>query len=69
MIDLVGNAEDRFSRPVAHILISSGVKMLITGVKSCQATLCTFQPPRGKTNNMVSEQVRHKPGCTVTEDS
>ena len=22
----------------------------------------------GKTNNMVSEQVRHKPGCTGTED-
>ena len=26
-----------------------------------------FQPPRGKTNNVVSEQVRHKPDCTVTE--
>ena len=21
-----------------------------------------FEPPRGKTNNVVSEQVRHKPG-------
>ena len=29
----------------------------------------TFEPPRGKTNNVVSDQVRHKPGCTVTEDS
>ena len=27
----------------------------------------TFEPPRGKTNNMGSEQVRHKPACTVTE--
>ena len=27
------------------------------------------EPPRGKTNNVVSEQVRHKPDCTVTEDS
>ena len=27
-----------------------------------------FEPPRGKTNNVVSEQVRHKPACTVTED-
>ena len=26
-----------------------------------------FEPPRGKTNNVVSEQVRHKPACTVTE--
>ena len=25
------------------------------------------EPPRGKTNNVVSEQVRHKSGCTVTE--
>ena len=29
---------------------------------------CTFEPPRRKTNNVVSEQVRHKPGCTRTED-
>ena len=26
-------------------------------------------PPHGKTNNVVSEQVRHKPTCTVTEKS
>ena len=26
-----------------------------------------FEPPHGKTNNVVSEQVRHKPTCTVTE--
>ena len=26
------------------------------------------EPSRGKTNNVVSEQVRHKPGCTATED-
>ena len=29
----------------------------------------TNEPPRGKTNNVVSEQVRHKPACTVTEKS
>ena len=28
-----------------------------------------FEPPRGKTNNVVSEQVRHKLGCTSTEES
>ena len=26
------------------------------------------EPPRGKTNNVVSDHVRHKPVCTVTED-
>ena len=29
----------------------------------------TFEPPRGKTNNVVSEQVLHKPTCTSTEIS
>ena len=27
------------------------------------------EPSRGKTNNVVSEQVRHKPACTITEKS
>ena len=26
------------------------------------------KPHRGKTNNLVSEHVRHKPGCAATED-
>ena len=26
-----------------------------------------YEPSREKTNNVVSEQVRHKSGCTVTE--
>ena len=29
--------------------------------------LVKYEPPRGKTNNVVSEQVRHKPACTSTE--
>ena len=28
-----------------------------------------IEPPRGKTKNVVSEQVRHKPTCTSTEKS
>ena len=28
----------------------------------------TNELPHGKTNNVVFEQVRHKPVCTVTED-
>ena len=27
------------------------------------------EPPCGKANNVVSEQVRHKPSCTSTEKS
>ena len=33
------------------------------GLKKCKIS----EPPRGKTNNVVSEQVRHKPACTATE--
>ena len=28
-----------------------------------------IEPPHGKTNNVVSEQVQHKPDSAVTEDS
>ena len=28
-----------------------------------------FEPPHGKTNSVVSEQVLHKPGCTCKEKS
>ena len=27
----------------------------------------SVEQPRGKTNNVVSEQVQHKPACTVTD--
>ena len=30
--------------------------------------LILYEPPRGKTNKVVSEQVGHKPACAVTED-
>ena len=29
--------------------------------------IMTYEPPRGKTNRVVSEQVRHKPVCAVIE--
>ena len=28
----------------------------------------TFEPVREKTNNLGCDQVRHKPGCTITEE-
>ena len=43
-------------------------------IKCQNATLSTGsadtnEPPRGKTNNVVSEQVRHKPACKSTTKS
>ena len=39
MSDLVGNPEDQFSRVVTHVAAASQIN----------------EPPRGKTNNVVSE--------------
>ena len=43
-------------------------------IKTLQTYRCTHprehttnEPSRGKTNNVVSDQVRHKPACTATE--
>ena len=36
--------------------------------KDCPGKILPFEPVREKTNNLGSDQVRHKPGCTVTED-
>ena len=42
----------------------------VTGnILQCQGTFLRYEPPRGKTNNVVSEQVRHKATCTSTEKS
>ena len=38
---------------------------MATSVKQIR---CTFEPCHEKTNILVSDLVRHKPGCTVTED-
>ena len=40
----------------------------VTRYKGLKTDTCTlFEPSRGKTNNVVSEQARHKPVCIVTE--
>ena len=31
-------------------------------------TLLIYEPVHEKTSNLGSDQVQHKPGCTVTED-
>ena len=38
-------------------------------VKSPDIPDVRYEPPHGKTNNVVSEQVRHKSACTSTEKS
>ena len=47
-----------------HIFASSPIER-----ESFSCGIFIFEPPRGKTSNVVSEQVRHKPTCTVTEKS
>ena len=37
-------------------------------VDLCTAFVITCEPRHEKTNVLVFDQVRHKPGCTVTED-
>ena len=46
------------------------MKMVYTShIQSIDRSRClNIEPPRGKTNNVVSKQVRHKPACTSTED-
>ena len=44
------------------------VSVLLLWKRHCSKTAIN-EPPRGKTNNVVSEQVRHKPACTSTEKS
>ena len=46
---------------------SETIKNVISDAHNHSAQV--FEPPRGKTNNVVSEQVRHKPTCTSTEKS
>ena len=47
--------------------IHTGEKKNEVDTKSQVTKHIIYEPPRGKTNNVVSEQVRHKPACTVTE--
>ena len=53
MLVCVGNIEDRFSCDGVHLLVH---------------VIFTNEPRHEKTNVLVSDLVRHKPGCTATED-
>ena len=47
------------------LLLSPGFWFLIVTVPG---HCLLFEPRHEKTNILVSDQVRHKPGCTATED-
>ena len=49
-----------FNVDTAHLMMKTYKISLI---------LRKYEPPHGKTNNVVFDQVLHKPDCTVTEDS
>ena len=42
---------------------------IFTQTSQRSVKVVAFEPPRGKTNIVVSKQVRHKLTCTVTEKS
>ena len=52
---------------------NKGYKTASTSMRSDQHLWCelsitiVFEPPHGKTNNVVSEQAWHIPACTATE--
>ena len=58
MSDLVGNPKDRFSHNDAGLASDQG----------CTVCLNKMSLVVRKTVFGVSDQVRHKPGCTVTEN-
>ena len=62
MSDLVGNPEDRFSCVPAQFLLKEAVV-----VKAC-VLLSLYEPRHEETNNVVSDQVKHKLSCTSAED-
>ena len=56
-------------------VMSSSSEIPFSGMDNCNilklsvyffSMFLTFELSRGKTNNVVSEQVRHKPVCAVT---
>ena len=51
------------------VVTTAVMKTTKTAVEVTVCLICQFlfEPPQGKTNNVVSEQIRHNSCCTVTE--
>ena len=76
IIDFINHVEsvvDIFKHKNSIILSSfcSTLHSIRMYIKFCTTFLVywKYEPSRGKTNNVVFEQARHKPACTVTEKS
>ena len=52
-----------------NMRFSTDIIPLSSGNSKSTTKYLKIEPPRGKTNNVVSEQVQHKPACTSTEKS
>ena len=78
----VGNSIDEYVFElllICYILLNSlAYNGLVMIVRELRLIICPrhvlffipiqFEPMRKKTNNLGSDKVGHKPGCTVTED-
>ena len=55
---------------LAHLIRKSGFPALVRNfvLTYFKPTQTTNEPCHEKTNVLVSDQVRHKPGCAATED-
>ena len=60
---------DIFSKTI-YIVVTDVANDVTFSRKSVKTrVVIILEPPRGKTNNVVFERVRHKPACTSTEKS
>ena len=59
---------DLFSRNLNIGLVIEENIIQVSGKHSYSVCVFVLEPVCEKTNNLGSDQVRHKPGCTVTED-
>ena len=53
--------------PIADVIMPQLVQLAVLSSQVCEIE--TYEPRHEKTNVLVSNLVRHKPGCTATEDS
>ena len=57
------------SRLAPRLSKCSGVRPpSVNAPSSSPEILIKYEPPRGKTNNVVSKQAGYNPACTVTKD-
>ena len=67
------------SHPCARVMVLRGVQIIpmLIHLNAQILVECvlvsmqdvTYEPPNEKTNNVVSDQVRRRPGCMATKDS